>query len=39
LSLQYTLYNHFNGAETNYDGAGANARDNNTLYLEAWIAF
>ena len=21
------------------DGAGANARDNNTLYLEAWIVF
>jgi len=39
LSLQYTLYNHFNGAKTNYDGAGANARDNNTLYLEAWLVF
>jgi hypothetical protein len=39
LSVQYTLYNRFDGARTNYDGAGANARDNNTLYLEAWIAF
>ena len=39
LSLQYTAYNRFDGARTNYDGAGANARDNNTLYLEAWIAF
>ncbi len=39
LSLQYTAYQHFNGAKTNYDGAGANARDNNTLYLETWIAF
>ena len=39
LSLQYTLYNKFDGARTNYDGAGANARDNNTLYLEAWIVF
>ena len=39
LSLQYTIYNHFNGAKTNYDGAGANARDHNTLYLEAWILF
>jgi hypothetical protein len=39
LSLQYTMYNRFDGARTNYDGAGANARDNNTLYFEAWIAF
>ena len=39
LSLQYTLYNRFDGARTNFDGGGANARDNNTLYLEAWIAF
>jgi len=39
FSLQYTLYNRFNGAGTNYDGAGSNARDNNTLYAEAWIVF
>jgi hypothetical protein len=39
LSVQYTFYNRFDGAKTNYDGAGANARDNNTLYLEAWIVF
>ena len=39
LSVQYTLYNRFDGARTNYDGAGSNARNNNTLYLEAWIAF
>lgn len=39
LSLQYTVYNRFNGARSNFDGNGANARDNNTLYLEAWIAF
>lgn len=39
LSLQYTAYNHFDGAATDYDGAGTNARDNNTLYLEAWIVF
>jgi hypothetical protein len=39
LSLQYTLYNRFDGARTNYDGSGRNARDNNTLYLEAWIVF
>jgi hypothetical protein len=39
LTLQYTVYNRFDGARTNYDGAGGNARDNNTLYLEAWIVF
>ncbi len=39
FSLQYTVYNRFDGAKNNYDGAGANARDNNTLYFEAWIAF
>jgi len=37
--LQYTVYNRFDGARTNYDGAGSNARANNTLYAEAWIAF
>jgi hypothetical protein len=39
LSVQYTVYNRFDGARSNYDGAGSNARDNNTLYLEAWIVF
>ena len=39
FSLQYVIYNRFNGARTNFDGMGANARDNNTLYAEAWIAF
>lgn len=39
FSLQYVVYNRFNGARTNYDGAGSNAQDNNTLYIEAWIAF
>ena len=39
FTAQYTIYNRFNGASSNYDGNGANARDNNTLYLEAWIVF
>lgn len=39
FSLQYTIYNRFNGARTNYDGAGTNASANNTLYAEVWIAF
>lgn len=37
--LQYTRYNRFNGATTNYDGQGRNARDNNTLYLMLWLMF
>jgi hypothetical protein len=32
FSVQYVIYNHFNGTH-------ANASDNNTLYLETWIAF
>ena len=39
FSVQYVLYNRFNGARHNYDGAGRNASDNNTLYIEAWFAF
>ncbi len=39
IDLQYIIYNHFNGARTNFDGMGRNASDNNTLYLEAWLAF
>lgn len=39
FSLQYVMYNRFNGARTNFDGAGGNARDNDTLYLQAWIVF
>lgn len=39
FSLQYTGYQKFNGASTDYDGFGRNARDNNTLFLLAWFAF
>ena len=39
LSLLYTAYGRFNGVRRNVDGAGRNARDNDTLYLEAWVAF
>jgi hypothetical protein len=39
FALQYTLYNKFNGASSNYDGFGRNAGDNNTLYLLGWINF
>jgi hypothetical protein len=39
FSIQYTLYDKFNGSDTNYDGFGRNASDNNTLYLLAWLMF
>jgi hypothetical protein len=39
LMLQYTAYSKFNGASTNYDGTGRNAKDNNTLFLNVWAAF
>lgn len=39
IGLQYTAYANFNGGKTNYDGAGRNASDNNTLFAFAWLAF
>ncbi len=39
LALQYTAYGKFNGRSSNYDGAGRNASDNNTLYIVAWLMF
>jgi hypothetical protein len=39
LMLQYTGYLKFNGASSNYDGAGRNASDNNTLFLNLWVAY
>ena len=39
LSLQYTLYQRFDGSSHDVDGTGRDAMDNDTLYLEAWIAF
>lgn len=38
LGAQYWMYNKFNGAKDNFDGAGRKASDNNTLYLFAWLA-
>lgn len=38
LGLQYTWYSEFNGSKTNYDGAGRNAKDNNTLFAFLWFA-
>jgi hypothetical protein len=39
FGAQYIYYTKFNGGVNNYDGAGHNATDNNTLYLFAWLAF
>ncbi len=39
LGAQYTAYTRFNGAANNYDGAGRNASDNNTIYLDAKFLF
>jgi hypothetical protein len=39
LGAQYTLYTRFNGASSNYDGFGRNARDNNSLFLYTWLAY
>jgi len=39
FSVQYIAYNKFNGGTNNYDGSGRNASDNNTLYVDSWLAF
>jgi len=39
VGVQYTVYGKFNGGHHNFDGAGANAADNDVLRLFTWIAF
>ena len=39
IGLQYVLYNKFNGATTNVNGAGRNAHNKNTIFAYAWIMF
>ncbi|MGZ6015090.1 MAG: hypothetical protein ACXWKM_05045, partial [Phenylobacterium sp.] len=39
VGVQYTAYGKFDGAGSNYDGAGANASDNNTVRIFTWIAY
>jgi len=39
FTVQYTIYDKFNGAGSNYDGFGRDASDNNTIYLLAWFMF
>ena len=39
LQMQYVGYEKFNGLNTNYDGTGRSASDNNTLYGLVWLNF
>jgi hypothetical protein len=39
VGLQYTTYSKFNGASTNYDGFGRDAKDNNSLFFYIWGAY
>lgn len=39
IILQYVDYSKFNGASTNYNGLGRNARDNNTIYIAWWSLY
>ncbi len=39
LGVQYTKYLRFDGARRDFDGAGANASDNNTVRIFTWVAF
>ncbi len=39
VGAQYTDYITFNGASSNFDGAGANAKDNNTFRVFVWAAY
>lgn len=39
VGAQYTVYSRFNGASHNWDGAGGNASDNNTLRVFLWAAY
>ena len=39
LMLQYTAYQKYDGVSSNYDGAGRNPSDNNTLFFDVWLAF
>jgi hypothetical protein len=39
IGVQYTTYNTYQGASSNYDGAGRNASDNNSMFLYVWFAY
>jgi hypothetical protein len=37
--FEYTFFNKFDGATTNFNGNGRNAHNNHTLFVYTWIAF
>ena len=39
IGLQYTHWNKFDGATTNFDGMCRNAKDNNTFFAYIWTMF
>ena len=39
VGVQYVAYTQFNGGNSNYDGFGRSAGNNNTLFLFGWMAF
>ena len=39
LGLRYTAYTKFNGASSNYNGAGRDASDNNSLFAYVWMLY
>ncbi|WLI91618.1 cytochrome C [Massilia sp. R2A-15] len=39
IGAQYFRFTRYNGASTNYDGAGRNAAGNNTLFVYLWAAY
>ncbi|GAC1574557.1 MAG: hypothetical protein NVS3B27_20090 [Novosphingobium sp.] len=39
VGVQGTVYGKFDGARRNFDGAGADAPDNNTVRVFTWVAF
>jgi hypothetical protein len=39
VGVQYTTFSKFNGAASNYDGFGRDAKDNNSLFFYIWGAY
>ena len=39
VGAQYTAYAKFNGAASNYDGLGRNAKNNNSIFFYVWAAY
>ena len=39
VGLQYNYFTKYAGASNNYDGAGRNAKDNNSTYIYLWMAY